>query len=123
VPQTEVLFYREGNTVFFREWFQGLPMKAQAKSIGYLRLLRESGHQLRRPLADFLRDGIYELRPTHHGINYRILYFFCGRNVVVVSHGIVKESGVPDVEIERALERKRRFASDPEQHAFRGVIG
>jgi hypothetical protein len=29
-------------------------------------------------VADYLRDGIYELRPTFGGIHYRILYFFHG---------------------------------------------
>jgi hypothetical protein len=48
-------------------------------------MLEQQGHELRRPIADFLRDGIYELRPSVQGVNYRILYFFSGRNVVVVS--------------------------------------
>ena len=57
---------------------------------------------MRRPTADFLRDGIYELRPSFEGVNYRILYFFSDRNFVVVSHGIVKESEIPEKEIEQS---------------------
>ena len=60
-------------------------------------MLKQQGHELRRPIADFLRDGIYELRPSFQGVHYRILYFFSGRNVVVVSHGIVKEAEVPEI--------------------------
>ena len=79
----------------------------------------QQGHELRRPIPDFLRDGIYELRPTFQGVNYRILYFFSGRNVVVVSHGIAKESEVPDVEINRAVERKQRFEANHDAHTYR----
>jgi hypothetical protein len=74
---------------------------------------------LRRPIADVLKDGIHELRPSFQGVNYRILYFFSGRNVVVVSHGVVKESEVPETEIDRAVQRKQCFEADPEAHSYR----
>src|SRR5580658_704064 len=120
MPQSEMVFYREGETVLFGRWLDTLPPKVQAKCLSQLRLLRSQGHELRRPIADFLRDGIYELRPAFQGVNYRILYFFAGQNVVVVSHGIVKESAVPSVEIDRALERRRRFEAFPESHTYKG---
>jgi phage-related protein len=77
------------------------------------------GHELRRPAADFLRDGIYELRPSYQGVNYRILYFFAGKNVVVVSHGLKKESEVPAVEIRRAIDRKEKFDADRAAHTYK----
>jgi hypothetical protein len=77
------------------------------------------GHELRRPVADFLRDGIYELRSSYQGVHYRILYFFAGRDVVVLSQGITKEGNVPDVEINRAVERKKRFEADPRAHTYK----
>lgn len=94
MPQPEIVFYKEGETVLFEEWLNTLPVKAQAKCLAQVRLLRSQGHELRRPIADYLRDGIYELRPTLRGIHYRILYFFSGKNVVVISHGLSKESEV-----------------------------
>ena len=81
--------------------------------------LRELGHALRRPEADLLRNGIYELRVGWEGMNYRILYFFHGRVAAVLAHGIVKEREVPAKDIERALERKRLFEQDPEGHMYR----
>jgi hypothetical protein len=119
VPTTAVIFYREGERVLFREWLKSLPVKVQRKCLSYLDLLEDQGHELRRPVADLLRDGIHELRPTSQGVNYRILYFFRGRNVVVVSHGLSKESRVPDVEINRAIERKQSFEANPEAHSYR----
>ena len=63
----------------------------------------------------------YELRPSHRGVQYRILYFFRDRDVVVLSHGIMKRQKVPDVEIRRAAERKRLVLADPQRYSFRLV--
>lgn len=71
--------------------------------------LRDLGHELRRPEADYLRDGIYELRVGFTGMNYRILYFFYGQIIAVLSHGLVKEREVPSRDIEEAVGRKRRL--------------
>ncbi len=49
-----------------------------------------------------------------------MLYFFHGRQAVVISHGITKqESVVPPVEIERARRRKQTFAADPPRHTHK----
>jgi phage-related protein len=77
-----------------------------------LERLREMGHELRRPEADFLRDGIYELRVSVGGVHHRILYFFHGAIAAVVSHGLVKERVVPPKEIDHAVERKKRFEAN-----------
>jgi hypothetical protein len=50
---------------------------------------------------------------------YRILYFFHGREVAVLSHLVTKEGKVPDSEIDRAILRKLKFEADPEKHTFR----
>ncbi len=119
MPQSEVIFYREDDTVLVREWLQTLPKKAQRKCLTYIAQLEIEGHQLRRPVADSLRDGIHELRPSYQGVQYRILYFFSGKDVAVVSHGITKEDAVPDVEINRAIERKKRFEADRKAHTYK----
>ena len=105
--------------MFIQEWLKALPLKVQAKCFLYLEHLCREGHQLRRPVADLLRDGIYELRPSLQGVHYRILYFFVGKDVVVVSHGLVKESKVPAVEIHRAIERKKKFEANPKAHSYK----
>ena len=120
MPQSEVIFYREGDTVLFDQWLSALPVKVQAKCLSQVSLLRSQGHELRRPIADFLRDGIYELRPTYQGVNYRILYFFSGKDIIVISHGITKESEVPAVEIDRAIERKKKYEAGPKTHGWKG---
>ncbi len=80
--------------------------------------LARLGHLLRRPASDFLRDGIYELRVSRQGIHHRVLYFFHGRDFVVLTQGFEKESEVPDREIELALRRKANFEADPRKHTY-----
>lgn len=80
------------------------------------------GHELRRPEADYLRDGIYELRVRLGSVNYRLLYFFHQRTVSVVAHGLTKEAAVPATDIHRAIARKSAHAINPAAHTFKGVI-
>ena len=118
MPRTSLVFYCEDDgTVPFLDWFDTIPPKAQDKCRVRIERLREFGHELRRPEADLLRDGIYELRIGLRGMNYRMLYFFHGRQAVVLSHGLVKEREVPAAEIDRAVERKRKFTANPKRHS------
>jgi len=57
--------------------------------------------------------------PSYQGVNYRILYFFAGKNIVVVSHGLQKEREVPAAELDAARERKKRFDADPAVHTYK----
>ena len=100
------------------EWLSALESKALVKCRLWLERLRDHGHELRRPDADYLRDGIYELRIGRKGMNYRILYFFHGREAVVVSHGLIKEREVPPKEIDRAVRRMNEFITNPRKHTF-----
>ena len=100
------------------EWLDGLAPKPQVKCRVRTQRLAMLGHELRRPEADYLRDGVHELRTSFRGVQHRILYFFHGSVAAVVSHGIVKEKGVPPKEIDRAVERMRKFATDPTKHTF-----
>jgi hypothetical protein len=47
-----------------------------------------------------------------------MLYFFYGRTVPVLAHGLVKEAEVPSKEIEKAIQRKRKFEQDPKAHTY-----
>lgn len=100
------------------DWLKDIPAKARLKCFARLERLQQEGHELRRPEADMLRDKIYELRASLQGVHYRRLYFFHGNVAAVVSHGIVKEDRVPPVEIDRAVERRRRFETNPNKHTY-----
>lgn len=120
MPKTPIgIFQEENETAPFLEWFEELPAKGQDKCRIRIERLKEFGHELRRPEADLLRDGIYELRAAHGGLNYRILYFFHGQAAVVLSHGLVKQrASVPEKEIELAKARKKAFIKDPKGHTY-----
>jgi putative component of toxin-antitoxin plasmid stabilization module len=123
MAETTVLFFRESSgSVPVLEWLDELlkrgQRKAWAKCRERIQRLAELGFELRRPLADILRDGIYELRAKHGRVNYRILYFFHGRNVGVLASGLTKEGKVPDADINRAVRRKKEFDQDPHGHTY-----
>ena len=119
MPRVEVVFYRDTRgDVPLVEWLDRLPSKAQDKCLAAVSRLEVMGHDARRPLADYLRDGIYELRVRLGTINYRLLYFFHGRTAIVLTHGLTKEQTVPAREIELAIDRRRRFLDDPPKHTF-----
>lgn len=123
MPSTKVVFYKDKDgTPPVLEWLDIIPKKARLKCIKKIERLREEGHQLRRPEADLLRDKIYELRASLQGIHYRILYFFHGNVVAVLSHGILKEDCVPPIEIDRAIQRRKNFEMNPKVHTWIGDL-
>jgi hypothetical protein len=86
-----------------------------------LAVLAEQGHEMGRPYAALLRDGIYELRVHYGHVNYRMLYFFVDDpypSAVVVSHGLTKEARVPPGEIEAAIKRRELVRLDWEAHTY-----
>jgi hypothetical protein len=123
VPKTHVVFYQEeSGEVAVLEWLTRLlkeDRKGYANCVARIKQLAASGYELRRPVADYLRDGIYELRAKHIHVQYRILYFFHGQNVAILAHAITKEeAAVPPIDIERALSRKLLFEENPEVHTY-----
>lgn len=119
MPTIRVVAYRdERGRVPFLEWIDGLRDKqAIAKCWEKIELLAASGHELDRPAAAHLQRGIYELRPKVRNVRYRILYFFSGPRIAVLSHGFAKKQArVPAQEIRRAEDRKVIFRADPKGH-------
>jgi phage-related protein len=120
VPQVEVIVYRDDDgSAPLVDWLAGLPDEARDRCLARLQLLEQHGHDLRRPHCENLGDGIYELRVKFYRVNYRMLYFFHGREAVVVTHGFSKEAKVPPKQITAAAERRKKFEQDPEAHTFR----
>ena len=120
MPETIVYFYQEKKgDVPVLEWLDKIKdKKAVKKCYTAISILKQFGYELRRPRADYLGDGIYELRISLRGVQYRLLYFFHGINVVIIAHGLVKESKVPPKEIDLAIERRKNYEQDPEKHTY-----
>ena len=119
MPKTETVFFVDDNgTAPLLEWIEQQDRKVQDKCIAKIERLQELGYELRRPEADYLRDGIHELRVRHRNVHYRMLYFFHGQTAVI-SHGLTKEDVVPSREIDRAVSRIAQFGRNPEKHTYK----
>lgn len=120
MPRTKLVIYQDDDgAVPLLEWMDTLQDRVLDKCRVKLERLQELGHELRRPEADHLRDGIYELRVRHGHVNYRMLYFFHARTIAIVSHGLAKKQRVPPKDIELAIRRKQKFEADPAKHTHR----
>jgi phage-related protein len=65
---------------------------------------------LTRPYADLLGDGIHELRIKLTGKQVRILYFFCYRQYIILTHSFVKNTDkVPTNAINKAKRLREDF--------------
>lgn len=121
MPESKIIFYKEGNSIPMLDWLKevsGKEKKVFEKCFAQINLLKMKGYELHRPYADYLGNGIYELRISFRRMQYRLLYFFYGQNVVVLTHGFVKEGKIPNIEIDRAIERKNKFEAKPNIHSF-----
>jgi len=121
MPRIDVVFYQEEEHVPVLDWLKQLrrtDQRAYESCVAAIARLAEFGHELRRALADILRDGIYELRIRKGRVNIRILYFFHGRNLAILGHALTKEDKVPKADIERAIRRKKSFETDPAGHSY-----
>jgi len=119
VPKTDVFFYADERGIApALEWMVEQSAPVQDKLWAHVSRLEGEGHALRRPIADALRDKVYELRVKHQRVNCRLLYFFAGRNVAVIAHACTKEGAVKDADIDRAVERRARFLANPAGHTY-----
>ena len=106
MPATQVFFFQDKQDIPVRSWLQELrrtDKRVYAKCVARIRLLAQLGHELR------IRRG---------RVNYRILYFFHGQNIAILTHGLVKEDVIPQADLTRAIKRKEAFLKDPEKHTY-----
>lgn len=123
MPAVEVLYWQDymgrAPVVQWLEELRRRDRRGLAKCAERIRSLAQFGHELRRPSADILRDEIHELRAKMGKVQYRILYFFHGREAVVLAHAIIKKGArVPRADIDLAVQRKEAFRLAPEVHTY-----
>ncbi len=86
-----------------KEFIKALSQDERANVFAYIAELKNQGHNLRRPLADYLGQGIYELRPKAN----RVFYFFFLKNSAVLVHAIRKKTDkISNRDLEVCLKRK-----------------
>ena len=115
MPGKSVLYYPDARgEAPALKFLLALGQDEQQKAFAYLSYLEEQGERLRRPIAEYLGDKIYELRPKQ----VRILYAFAGHHAVIL-HAFRKKTGpVPPSEKQLAHTRLADFV----QRYERGLI-
>ena len=77
---------------------------AVAKILAYIDYLSIYGPAARRPYVSYLKDKIYELRPSFGRLEIRILFFYAAKDIVL-THGFLKKTReVPENHITKAKE-------------------
>ena|SRR3989338_2327492 len=106
---SEIYFFiNERSQSPVKEFINSLPVQERAKVFAYISELKAQGHNLRRPMADYLGRGIYELRPHSH----RLFYFFYLKDNVVIVHAMRKKTNkIPESDIKLCLKRKEKLES------------
>jgi phage-related protein len=93
-----------------QEFIDSRSHRDQAKVLSWIAQLEEHGPTLPRPYADLLDEGVHELRVSLSGDPIRVLYFFCYRHYIVLTHTFAKNTQkVPRGQITRALRAQRDF--------------
>ncbi len=88
------------------DFLGALDRDERQKASAYLSCLEEQGETLRRPIAEYLGDKLYELRPEQ----VRILYAFVGAEYTVILHAFRRKTGpVPDRDKRLAQTRLAEF--------------
>ncbi len=99
-----MIFYRNASDKCpIEEFVENLPSEDAKEVVATIAALRELGNKARLPLADYLEDGIYELRARRFKKQFRILYTFAGRQTILLLTGFVKKTkSVPAQTIKKA---------------------
>jgi phage-related protein len=92
-------FYRTpAGTEPVHEWLQSLP--ADIRSV-------QEGWPLGKPYVDAFGDGLYEVRTSHKGNQFRVLFFIV-EGTMVLLHGFQKKTQkTPAADIDLARRRQK----------------
>ena len=97
-------------------------LKNRAKVLSLFEILEEKGPNLPRPYADLLKDGIHELRIKLSGDQIRVLYFFCYKDFIILTHAFNKKTNkVPEKEIKKAIKYRNDFLGRISESQLKGV--
>jgi phage-related protein len=119
-----ILYYEtEDGRCPIRDFIDTCKEREQAKLFSWFSLLESEGPNLPRPYADFLADGIHELRIKLSRGQVRLLYFFCYRDFIVFTHPFIKRvKRVSQKQIDMAKSYREDFLSRFDEKKLREVL-
>ena len=106
-----IIFYRnDAGHCPFEKFIDHLPEKDAHEVVASIAALRELGNKARRPLVDYLENGVYELRARRIKKQFRVLFSFVGKNKILILTGFIKKSkAVPAKEIKKAKTMRLKY--------------
>ncbi|MBM3234701.1 type II toxin-antitoxin system RelE/ParE family toxin [Candidatus Poribacteria bacterium] len=106
----EIIFYRkESGRSPVEDFILRCNEPEKVEIVAHLDVLSQLGFKARRPLVDYLEDGIYELRIRVVKKQIRVFYFFFHRDKIVITNAFVKKSTKIYV---KEIEKAQRFRED-----------
>ena len=120
----QLLYYvKQDGTKPVEEFIKKLSTTERAKTFAFIEHLKEKGPNLYRPYADLLEDGIHELRIKLTGEQLRILYFFCYKDIIILTNVFGKHTDkVPKSEIKTAKKSREDFLGRYTEQEIRGLL-
>jgi len=106
-PTLTCRFYRTGTgNEPVKDWLKGLPAEVR-KEIGSDLQVVQWRWPIGKPLVDGFGGGLFEVRTSHDGNIYRVLFCLVGSTVVLL-HGFMKKTEkTPDQDVEIAKKRQK----------------
>lgn len=78
-----------------KEFINGFDEKTRAKILARIDYLQKHWHEVRRPLVDYVDEGLYEIRVEFAWNSVRVIYAYMFKNYIVILHGLQKKSDKP----------------------------
>jgi phage-related protein len=100
----KIIYYENDKNVSeIYNYIESLSIKNQAKVLNWIEMLSKKGLNLTRPYSDLIEEGIHELRIKLSGNQIRVLYFFCYKDYIILTHSFTKNTQkVPISEINKS---------------------
>jgi len=119
-----VLYYvKQDGTKPVEEYIDTLSDDEQGKTFAHIEHLKAEGPNLHRPYSDLLEDGIHELRLKITGTQVRILYFFCYKDIIILTNAFDKHTDkVPKSEIKLAKKSRDDFLERNTEKDIRSLL-
>jgi phage-related protein len=107
----KIVFYEdeEGSSPV-EQFLDRLDESAKAKITARIEFLGKYWRHVRRPLVDYLEDGLYELRVQFAKDKVRVIFAYMFKDYIVLLHGIIKRTAkVPENDKLIAKQRRVHF--------------
>ncbi len=118
-PFATVLFYQhQDGTVPFLDFLATVPLEVHYKYVAHLERLEALGPTLYENERKKLDEGFYLISVRYQHLCTSLIYFGCGEDSYVVSHGYYEGQTSLAVQYKRAVEHRARFMGHPQGHQF-----